>query len=144
MTALLDANALIALLWPTHEHHAAMRQWFRLHAGTGWASTALTQGAFVRIVSQPAFAGRTIPLAEVADLLMRNLAHPQHRLLSLDFGFDAVLRACTGGLLGHRQVTHAWLLTAAIRHGAQLLTFDTGLAQLLATPRERSRYIVAP
>jgi hypothetical protein len=40
MIALLDANALIALLWPTHEHHAAMRQWFRLHADAGWASTA--------------------------------------------------------------------------------------------------------
>ena len=144
MTALLDANALIALLWPTHEHHAAMRQWFRLHADAGWASTALTQGAFVRIVSQPAFAGRGIPLGEVADLLMRNLAHPQHRLLALDFGFDAVVRACTGGLLGHRQVTDAWLLTAAIRHGAQLLTFDTGLSQLLATPQERSKHIVAP
>jgi hypothetical protein len=144
MTTLLDANALIALLWPTHEHHAAMRQWFRQHADAGWATTALTQGAFVRIVSQPAFAGRGIPVAEVADLLLRNLAHPKHRLLALDFGFDSVLSVCTGGLLGHRQVTDAWLLAAAIRHGAQLLTFDTGLAQLLATPQERRRFVVSP
>lgn len=144
MSALLDANALIALLWPTHEHHATMREWFRRHAEAGWATTALTQGAFVRIVSQPAFAGRGIPVAEVADLLLRNLAHPHHRLLALDFGFDAVLGACTGGLLGHRQITDAWLLTAAIRHGAQLLTFDSGLAQLLATARERSQHIVTP
>lgn len=144
MSALLDANALIALLWPTHEHHAAMRAWFRQYAATGWATTALTQGAFVRIVSQPAFAGRSIPVAEVADLLLQNLAHPNHRLLALDFGFDSVLSTCTGGLLGHRQVTDAWLLTAAIRHGAQLLTFDTGLSQLLATSQERNRHIVVP
>lgn len=66
MSALLDANALIALLWPTHEHHAPMRQWFRQHAADGWATTALTQAAFVRIVSQPAFSGRVIPMVEVA------------------------------------------------------------------------------
>lgn len=144
MSTLLDANALIALLWPAHEHHTVMRAWFRQYAEAGWATTALTQGAFVRIVSQPAFAGRGIPVAEVADLLLRNLAHPRHRLLALDFGFDAVLSTCTGGLLGHRQVTDAWLLTAAIRHGAQLLSFDTGLPQLLATSQERSRHIIAP
>ncbi len=55
MTALFDANALIALLWPAHEHHMTMRKWFRQPAASGWATTALTQGAFVRIVSQPAF-----------------------------------------------------------------------------------------
>lgn len=142
MSALLDANALIALLWPTHEHHAAMRKWFRGHAKAGWATTALTQGAFVRIVSQPAFAGRSLPVGEVASLLLRNLAHPQHRLLALDFSFDAVMAACSGGLLGHRQVTDAWLLTAAIRHGMPLLTFDGGLKQLLATPQERARHIL--
>lgn len=144
MTTLLDANALIALLWPPHEHHERMRAWFRQHARAGWATTALTQGAFVRIVSQPAFAGRAIPLDEVAALLMRNLAHPDHVLLPLDFGFDAVLEACSGGLLGHRQVTDAWLLTAAIRHDTQLLTFDGGVRQLLATPEERDRHVAMP
>lgn len=142
MSVLLDANALIALLWPPHEHHDAMRHWFRHHAAKGWATTALTQGAFVRIVSQPAFAGRSIPINETAGLLLRNLAHPQHGLLPLDFGFDAVIDACSGGLLGHRQITDAWLLTAAIRHNAQLLTFDAGLPQLLADPTERSRHIL--
>lgn len=144
MSALLDANALIALLWPKHEHHAVMHEWFRRHAASGWATTALTQGAFVRIVSQPAFSGHVIPVAEVADLLLRNLAHSHHRLLALDFGFDVVLSTCTGGLLGHRQVTDAWLLTAAIRHDVQLLTFDTGLSQLLTTAQERSRHIIVP
>lgn len=42
--------------------------------------------------------------------------HPKHRLLPLDFGFEEVMGWCTGGLLGHRQVTDAWLLALAIRH----------------------------
>ncbi len=138
---LLDANALIALGWPTHEHHGAMVAWFKRHARDGWATTAVTQSAFMRIVCQPAFAGRVIAVPQVAELLLRNTAHPQHRLLSMDFGFEQVLGCCTGGLFGHRQITDAYLLATAARHGARLLTFDSGILQLLATPEERERLL---
>jgi uncharacterized protein len=138
---LLDANALIALGWPTHEHHLRMMHWFSQHARAGWASTAFTQSAFVRIVTQPAFSGRAIAVGEVAELLLRNTAHPKHRLVALDFGFADVWAACTGGILGHRQITDAWLLTTAIRNRMKLLTFDTGIAQLLASAQERSKHV---
>jgi toxin-antitoxin system PIN domain toxin len=138
---LLDANALIALGWPAHEHHATMHNWFQRHAGDGWATTAVTQSAFVRIVSQPAFSGHVIGVPQVAELLLRNTAHPQHRLLAMDFGFEQVLGCCTGGLYGHRQITDAYLLATAARHGARLVTFDSGIAQLLATHTERERLL---
>ncbi len=138
---LLDANALIALCWPTHEHHLRMLAWFRQHARKGWATTALTQAAFVRVVSQQAFARRAVAISEAAELLLRNTAHTAHRFVTLDFAFDQVLVACSGGLLGHRQVTDAWLLTAAMRNGMKLLTFDAGIGQLLATADERARHL---
>ena len=138
---LLDANALIALGWPAHEHHEAMRTWFDRHARRGWATTALTQAAFVRIVSQPAFSGRSIGVAEVAELLLRNLAHARHRLVPLDFGFEQVLGHCSGGIVGHRQISDAYLLTAAMRSEMKLLSFDTGIASLLASAAERQRHI---
>ncbi len=141
MSHLLDANALIALGWPTHEHHSRMIQWFSQHARAGWATTAFTQSAFVRIVSQPTFSGRPIAISEVAELMLRNTSHPKHRLAALDFGFTGVWAACTGGILGHRQITDAWLLTAAIRGGMRLLTFDTGIAHLLATAQERNKHL---
>ena len=141
MAHLLDANALIALCWPTHEHHLRMLAWFRQHATQGWATTALTQAAFVRIISQQVFAGRSVSIGEVAELLLRNTAHAAHRFLALDFAFDQVLVACTGGVLGHRQVTDAWLLTAAMRNEMKLLTFDTGISQLLATVGERDKHL---
>ncbi len=141
MTTLLDANALIALCWPRHEHHQTMLEWFGRYSRQGWATSPLTQAAFVRIVSQPAFAGRAIGVTEVAELLLRNVEHKQHRLLALDFGFTEVLGCCSGGLFGHRQITDAYLLTQAIRWGARLLTFDGGIAQLLATPEERKQHL---
>jgi toxin-antitoxin system PIN domain toxin len=138
---LLDANALIALAWPPHEHHERVSRWFRTHASEGWSTCALTQGAFVRVIAQPAFSGGAIGIADIAELLLRNVAHPKHRLLALDFSFEEVLGNCTGGLLGHRQITDAWLLTTAIRHRVRLLTLDTGLRQLLATDAERQKHI---
>ena len=77
----------------------------------------------------------------MAELLLRNTAHPKHRLVALDFGFADVLGACTGGILGHRQITDAWLLTAAIRNGMKLLTFDAGIEHLLANAQERAKHL---
>jgi uncharacterized protein len=141
MTTLLDANALIALCWPKHQNHDTLLEWFGRHARQGWATSPLTQAAFVRIVSQPAFSGRSIGISEVAQLLLRNTEHKQHRLLAIDFGFAEVLGCCSGGLFGHRQITDAYLLTQAVRSGARLLTFDGGIAQLLATPDERKQHL---
>lgn len=141
MSFLLDANALIALGWPAHEHHERVLTWFKKHARQGWATCAFTQSAFVRIIAQPSFSGHTVSVSEVGELLLRNTAHPKHRFLLLDFGFEQVLGCCTGGLLGHRQITDAYLLTLAIRQGAKFVTFDGGVRHLLATEPERERHL---
>ncbi len=141
MSFLLDANALIALGWPAHEHHERTLNWFKKHARQGWATCAFTQAAFVRIIAQPSFSGHAISVSELGELVLRNTAHPKHRLLTLDFGFEQVMGCCTGGLLGHRQITDAYLLTLAVRHQAKLVTFDSGIGQLLATEPERQRHL---
>jgi uncharacterized protein len=142
---LLDINVLVALVWPHHAHHAAALAWFNAHAEKGWYSCALTQAGFARLLSQPAFAattGQNAPsMKQVVALLQSNLAHPQHKLLPLNFGIDAVLDCCTGGLQGHRQITDAYLLTLAIQNNIQLLTFDAGIRSLLATEAERVKHI---
>ena len=142
MSHLLDANALIALGWPPHEHHEPVSRWFRTQGKNGWSTCAFTQAAFVRVIAQPAFSGQPLGIADVAELLLRNTAHDTHRLLPVDFGFERVMATCTGGLLGHRQITDAWLLTTAVRHKVKLLTFDGGISQLLATPDERAQHLV--
>ncbi len=141
MSHLLDVNALIALAWPTHEHHNNMVDWFRQHSRAGWATNTLTQSAFMRIVSQRAFSGRSISIVDVAELLLRNTAHPKHRFVPLNFDFAEVLGTCSGGIVGHRQITDAWLLTAAIRNKMKLVTFDAGIGQLLQTAAEREKHI---
>ena len=141
MSYLLDANALIALGWTRHEHHEKTSLWFKSHARSGWATCAFTQAAFVRLIAQPSFSGHAIGIGDIAELLLRNTAHPKHRVLPLDFGFEEVIGWCSGGLLGHRQITDAWLLALAIRHRVKLVTFDSGIRQLLATAQEQQMHV---
>ena len=119
--------------------HETMPEWFGRHARQGWATSPSTQSAFIRIVLQPAFCGRAIGVAQVAELLLRNTEHKQHSLLAMNFGFSDVLGCCTAGLLGHRQITDAYLLTQAIHAKARLLTFDSRIEHLLATAEERQQ-----
>jgi hypothetical protein len=138
---LLDVNALIALIWEDHQFHETMAAWFARHAKRGWATCAITQAGFIRVMNQPALAKPGHTVAELAEALKQNLAHPAHRLLPLDFGFDVVLARCTGGVVGHRQVTDAYLLAAAVRGGMKLLTFDSGVGALLASDAERAAHV---
>lgn len=138
---LLDVNVLLALGWPSHVHHARVHAWMTRHASAGWCTCAITQGAFVRISCQPAFSPYGLSVEEAWATLEGNLAHPGHRLLSMDASFGEALNVCTGGVIGHRQITDALLLTTAARAGARLLTFDGGVRQLLATEDERKRCV---
>ena len=142
---LLDANVLIALAWPAHQYHARVQEWFKARAQQGWATTAFTQAAFVRIVSQPAFSAGTgtqaIGPREAAELLTPSLAHRHHSFLAQDMQIAEVISYCTGGLIGHRQVTDAYLLALALKSKRKLVTFDSGLKELLATGREREVHI---
>lgn len=53
--ALLDVNALVALAWDSHIHHARIREWFTANATLGWATCPLTEAGFVRVSTNPKY-----------------------------------------------------------------------------------------
>ena len=126
---LLDVNVLLALAWPNHQFHAAA-----VHAmqnkRSRWATCALTQLGFLRLSSNPAVIPGAKSPAECAALLEAMVSDPLHVY------FDR-LPSVTGsmsfrGILGHNQLTDAYLLHVAGRHHAVLLTFDRRLPSLAA------------
>ena len=132
-TALLAVNILTALLWPAHEHHDAAHRWFRARAKRHWATCALTQLGFVRIVSNPAFSRDALSPAAAVTLLAENLAHPAHEFWTDGLSVPAALKGVESGLQGHRQVTDGYLLAVASRRKGVLATFDGGLRTLAGT-----------
>ena len=132
MTAfLLDVNVLIALLWPPHEDHGRAQRWFAQNAEQGWATCAMTQAGFVRIVSNPAFSRRPVSPRDALEVLQGSLQHRAHRFWTEDIGIADAVSEFGRRLIGHRQVTDAYLLGLAIHKKGRLVTLDGGLGSLL-------------
>jgi toxin-antitoxin system PIN domain toxin len=139
---LLDVNVLIALLWPPHEAHERTQRWFAKNAGQGWATCAMTQAGFVRIVSNPAFSRRVVSPRDALQVLGGSLQHPAHHFWTEDIGVTEVLASFGGRVLGHQQITDAYLLGLAIHKKGRLATLDSSLASLLPEPSAARRVVL--
>ncbi len=119
MTVLLDANVLIALLLADHVHHDAAEAWL----GDGdfvFATCPITEGSLVRLLVRE---GQSAAVA--ASMLAALAVHPRHAFWPDELAYRQV---DLGRVLGHRQVTDAYLATLARFREARLATFDRGLA----------------
>jgi uncharacterized protein len=122
--ALLDVNALVALAWDSHVHHAAMRTWLAAGDSTGWATCPITESGFVRVSSNPIVLPSAIGVDAARGVLAALRAHPGHRFLTDDV---SISDSDVPSIAGYRQVTDAHLLTLARRHRVRLVTFDSGM-----------------
>jgi uncharacterized protein len=133
VTALLDGNVLIALTIEDHVHHEPAEEWMAAQPDRLFATTPITQGTLLRLLL------RNGVLADVAiDLLEAMTNHPNHRFWADDVPYDS---AIVRGVIGHRQVTDAYLAAQARQRNGRLVTFDAGLVaahptivELIATP----------
>jgi toxin-antitoxin system PIN domain toxin len=124
---LLDVDALVALAWDSHVHHAAVRSWFSKNRKQGWATCPITESSFVRVSSNPKVLPSPIGVQTARNVLKALRASESHRFLTDDV---SITDNDVPRVFGHRQITDAHLLTLARRRGFRLLTFDTGLAKL--------------
>jgi hypothetical protein len=130
MAALLDVNALIALVDSDHVEHLAMEKWFLKHHKSGWATCPLGENGMVRVLSQAAYpSGQRTP-ADVVNILNALKAAFDD---SYEFWADDV--SLSDGkifnetlIAGPRQVADVYLLGLAMRHKASLVSFDRALA----------------
>jgi uncharacterized protein len=127
LVALLDVNALVALAWDSHVHHARMRTWFQANSSSGWATCPLTESGFVRVSSNPKMLPSAIDVGSARGVLSTLRAAGAHRFLSDDV---SLIDGDVPSMHGHRQVTDAHLLTLARRRGVRLVTFDAGILAL--------------
>ncbi|HXA68343.1 MAG TPA: TA system VapC family ribonuclease toxin [Bryobacteraceae bacterium] len=127
---LLDVNVLIALVWPSHVHHRLAQTWFAERRSVGFCTCPLTEIGFLRIFSNPKFTRKAVLPAEALALLQRIKAMAEHEFWTDDL---PVTVALGGGesIVGHRQITDAYLLALARSRGGLLATFDRGALSLV-------------
>lgn len=126
---LLDVNVLLAMAWPRHSSHTTVQKWLARHAHEGWASCPLTEAGFVRIISNPAFSRDALSLKQAVALLKTNLEHPAHRFWPATLSLNEAL-CIVGNVVGHRQVTDAYLLALCVARKGTLVTLDKSIAGL--------------
>ena len=124
MRALLDINVLLALLDRDHIDHGRAHEWLDANIRHGWASCALTENGFVRIITQPRYPNAITP-AEAASLLKGATQTDHHQFWSCDISLLDAAVVDHDRLLSSRQITDAYLVALAKAHHAMFATFDT-------------------
>ncbi len=119
------ANVLIALVVAEHVHHDAAAEWLSTF-DAGFATCPITQG---RNGSVPcARTGQSAAATAQYDVGQRNRGYQNgHEFWPDSLSFADVE---VDGVVGHRQVTDAYLAQLARIHKGQLVTLDSGLAHL--------------
>jgi toxin-antitoxin system PIN domain toxin len=126
MSALLDVNVLISLLDADHSLHTRATSWFAANARSGWASCPITQNGCVRIMSHPSYPN-PLPAHAVMDRLAEASANAFHEFWPDDISLLDAKTSISTRIHGPRQITDLYLLALAVRHGGQLVTFDTSV-----------------
>ena len=135
---LLDVNVLIAMAWPRHSSHGAVHEWLAGQPKRGWATCPFTQAGFVRIISNPVFSRDALAPEQALSLLRANLEHPAHEFWPATLTVNQAL-ANVAKVVGHQQITDAYLLGLAILNKGRLATLDRAAASLLPENMARSR-----
>ncbi|SEH47293.1 hypothetical protein SAMN04489835_0204 [Mycolicibacterium rutilum] len=120
-TALLDANVLIALVVADHVHHDRAAEWLAA-SDLAIATCPITEGSLVRFLIR---AGQTVAVAQ--EVVTTLAASDRHEFWPDSLSYAEI---DTAGIIGHRQVTDAYLAALARSRTGRLATLDEGLAQL--------------
>lgn len=136
---LLDVNVLLALSLPTHQHHVTATQWF--DPGRPWATTPITETAYLRLLSNPRVVGYDIPPAQALAALRTIRALAGH-LFVPDEASLAEPAIDLAPLAGTRQVTDFHLVNLAAANGLLLATLDGSLVRCVSAPDRRHLHVV--
>ena len=109
---------------PEHSLNGRAAAWFL--KGHRFATCPITQGALFRFHLRAGVEAT----AESAKLLLESISSlPRHEFWPDDVSY---LDMSTTGIVGHRQVTDAYLVLLARKHGGSVATMDQALAAVHA------------
>ena len=129
--ALLDVNALLALHWRSHKFHNAAMKWFAANGKNGWATCALTQVGFTRVLSNPSFDAAAPPPAKALELLANSTtSNPNHQFWPDTLPLSGIGSTLRKRIQGHNQLVDAYLLALAMQHHGYVATFDSRMQSL--------------
>ncbi len=134
---LLDVNVFLALLSEDHIHHQLVTNWFNT-PGLQWAICPFTEAGFLRNATAPRPGKVTI--TEATAVLTRMAQEPGYHYVPITDGWHTLCSPFFPRLYGTKQVTDAYLLGLAVRHGLVLVTMDKAMMHLAGN--EHSKHVL--
>ena len=139
MRLLLDVNVWVALFDDARIRNGDALKLFA-QRGLAIASCAVTENGVLRVLSLPGYARRMPPgFPAVRDKLALACGDVDHEFWSCDISLRDTTVLNWSHIMGHNQITDAYLLALAVRHGGALATFDHHVARSPvhgATPKD--------
>lgn len=129
MTWLFDVNVLLAIADENHVFHTAIHHWLSTQKNKRWATCAITECGFIRVISQPAYRGerREAPAAIRFLRLMKAGADWTHDFWPDSVSITDAAVVNEARVAGPRQITDLYLAALAFSRQSRLVTFDTGI-----------------
>jgi toxin-antitoxin system PIN domain toxin len=120
---LLDVNVWLALFDERHAHHATACK-LLASPQVKIATCPLTENGVFRILSMPSYFLGRLTFQQIRETLQLVCAQVDHEFWPDDLSLrtDDVLE--WSRMTGHNQITDAYLLALAVKHGGSLASFD--------------------
>ncbi len=128
MIHLLDVNVLIALLDAEHIAHDDAHEWFDAVGKTGWATSAIVENGFLRIVGSARYGPAAVPMARLMANLTQFTGAEGHEFWAEDFSLLTSPDIHRDKLTSAAQLTDTYLLALAVSKGGKLATLDRRLS----------------
>jgi toxin-antitoxin system PIN domain toxin len=109
-------------------HHEAAHVWFEANRESRWATCALTENAFVRVLSNPAYPGRSTTVEDAVSRLRSFCSAQAHVFWPDSVSLVDRRRFRWNHVQGHRQITDVYLLALVVSNQGRLATFDSTIS----------------
>ena len=93
-----------------------------------WATCPLTENAFVRVLSNPAYPGQATTVEDAVSRLKTFCSEREHVFWPDSVSIRERGRLRWNHVQGHRQLTDVYLLALALSNQGRLATFDSTIS----------------
>jgi len=95
-----------------------------------WGVCPLTEAGFLRVTTNPAFRHGPRTMEQAIAILQSIKCHAGYRYWEMAESWATVTAPFASRILGHQQVTDAYLLGLAVKEDGVLVTFDKAIKHL--------------
>lgn len=142
MVSLLDINVLMALVDSNHVHHPAATTFFKQAMREGWATCPIVENGFVRILGHGKYPHGPGSPEEARRLLDAYTAAPGYLFWQDDLSI--MDPKALPSLPSSKELTDAYLLALAVKHGGRLATFDRAIDPVSVPGGRKALHLLRP